>query len=151
MTPEARAKVHGGTSAPVYTRKAVLEVVKNGVPLCWQGMLPIQLYVALYKHFDIKHVCDMSLGSGAAAIAALLGDVSYTGLCRNEEHMAWLNKILDTAYFAVLTDGAKHRDQKLSERLLSFFAPVVDDAKRLLRAEAELDTAAPDESDDSAV
>ena len=51
----------------------------------------------------------------------------------------------------MLTDGAKHRDQKLSERLLSFFAPVVDDAKRLLRAEAALDTAAPDESDDSAV
>ena len=66
--------------------------------------------------------------------------------------MAWLNKILDTAYFAVLTDGAKHRDQKLSERLLFFFAPVVDDAKRLLRAEAALYTAAPaDESDDSAV
>ena len=65
--------------------------------------------------------------------------------------MAWLNKIRDTAYFAVLTDGAKHRDQKLSERLLFFFAPVVDDAKRMLRAEAALDTAAPDESDDSAV
>ena len=53
LTPEARTKVHGGTSAPVYTRKAVLEVVKNGVPLCWHEMLPIQLYVALYKHFDI--------------------------------------------------------------------------------------------------
>ena len=65
--------------------------------------------------------------------------------------MAWLNKILDTAYLAVLTDGAKHRDQKLSERLLFFFAPVVDDAKRFLRAEAALDTAAPDEADDSAV
>ena len=151
LTPEARTKVHGGTSAPVYTRKAVLELVKNGVPLCWHEMLPIELYVALYKHFDIKHVCDMSPGSGAAAIAALLGDVSYTGLCRNEEHMAWLNKILDTAYLTVLTDGAKQRDQKLRDRLLFFVAPVVDDAKRMLRAEAALDTAAPDESDDSAV
>jgi hypothetical protein len=151
LTPEARTKVHGGTTVPVYTRKAVLEMVKNGVPLCWQEMLPIQLYVALYRHFDIKHVCDMSPGSGAVVIAALLANVSYTGLCRNEEHAAWLNKVLDTAYFAVLTDGAKDRDHKLSERLLFFFATVVDDAKRMLRAGAAPDTAAPNESDDSEV
>ena len=62
-----------------------------------------------------------------------------------------MNKVLDTAYFAVLTDGAKDRDQKLSERLLFFFATVVDDAKRMLRAGAAPDTAAPDESDDSEV
>ena len=83
LTPEARTKVHGGTSAPVYTRKAVLEVVKNGVPLCWQEMLPIQLYVALYKHFDIKHVCDMSLGM-SPIIHANAGFLTMTGYTLDE-------------------------------------------------------------------
>jgi hypothetical protein len=153
MTAEARAKTHGASSAPVYTQKAVLNAIKNGVPIAWREVMPIQLYVTFYNHFDIKSVCDLSPGPGAAAIAALQANIPYTGLCQNQEHAAWLNKIVDNAYFAILTDGAKDRDKEQSDRLLHFFGPIVEDAKRMLRAEViqESGTAgAAAESDDSA-
>jgi hypothetical protein len=158
MPAEDRAKIHGASSPPVYTKMAVCNAIKHGVPISWREVTPIQLYVTLYTHFDIQSVCDLSPGSGAAAIAALLANITYTGLCQNQEHAAWLNKIVDTAYLGILTDGAKERDKKQSDRVLHFFRPIVEDAKRMLRAEVkQVDAAADaaagaaaDESDDSA-
>jgi hypothetical protein len=150
MAPDERAQVHGASAAPTYTKAAIVAAIVNGVPLVWQEIRPTQLYIALSKHFSAEHVTDLSPGSGAAAIAALMCGIKYTGFCKNQAHAKWLNQILDTAYFAVLTDGTKARDAAMSARLLHYFGPIVDEARRMQRAPARsTDVEAVADADDS--
>ena len=135
MAPSARAELHGATVAPTYDKAAILAAIRSGVSLLWMELHLILFYTVLYDHFDVKYICDLSPGSGAAAVAALMRGIKYTGLCKTEQHAKWLNQVLDTAYFAVLTDGGKGRDAAMSAKLLHYFGPVVDEALRMQRAQ----------------
>ena len=62
----------------------------------------MEWYIAFFQDSHATHVFDLTPGSGAAACAAAVLDISYEGVAMNAAHAAWLDSIMDKAIFAVM-------------------------------------------------
>ena len=62
----------------------------------------MEWYIAFFQDTHATHVFDVTPGSGAAACAAAVFDISYEGLAMSAKHAAWLDSIMDKAIFAVM-------------------------------------------------
>ena len=98
----------------------------KGHPLRWQELKSIKLWTQLFRNHDLAHVFNLTECSGAAAIAALSAGVGYEGVCANEQHAKWVDKLMDKAALAVYLQGEDIR-QPLSEaffRTSGLFQPI---------------------------
>ena len=62
----------------------------------------MEWYIAFFQDSHATHVFDVTPGSGAAACAVAVLDISYEGVAMNAKHAAWLDSITDRAIFAVM-------------------------------------------------
>ena len=62
----------------------------------------MEWYIAFFQDSHATHVFDVTPGSGAAACAAAVWDISYEGVAMSAKQAAWLDNIMDRAIFAVM-------------------------------------------------
>ena len=81
-------------------------------------------------------IIDCSPGSGTAARAALLANIPYVGLARNEHHTSFLCNVADRqALMMMQTAGSPLHHQDMAECISAHFSPLIasmeamDDAK----------------------
>ena len=71
----------------------------------------MEWYITFFQDSHATHVFDVTPGSGAAACAAAVLDISYEGVAMSKKHADWLENIMDKAIFAVY----KIRDDLLAD------------------------------------
>ena len=62
----------------------------------------MEWYIAFFQDSHATHVFEATPGSGAAACAAAVLDISYEGVAMSAKHADWLDNMMDTAIFAVM-------------------------------------------------
>ena len=62
----------------------------------------MEWYIAFFQDMAATHIFDVTPGSGAAACAAAVLDISYEGVAMSAKHAAWLDGIMDKAIFAAM-------------------------------------------------
>jgi hypothetical protein len=82
----------------------------KGEPLFLAESKPIPFWVSFFKAIKAKAIFDMTPGSGAAAIAALLVGIPYDGLCHNQKHKDWLDTIMNKIIFHIVMKQEKNPD-----------------------------------------
>ena len=137
-----------GCELPAYADKVVAAVGKKGHPLFWAECKEVELFVAIFKDYNIADVWDCGAGSGTAAMAATICGLRYEGLAMNEKHANFLNNIMDKAIFAILANKKDVDDetQTLQSEILANFAQTIEEARSFLDSAPE--SALDDESDD---
>ena len=91
-----------GVPPPTYDDVVSKECKTKGPPLHWRETLDMEWYIAFFQDSHATHVFDVTPGSGAAACAAAVLDISYEGVAMSAKHAAWLDNIMDRAIFAVM-------------------------------------------------
>ena len=113
------------------------EIGARGVPLFWGDWLPIQFYAGVFRDFGVTDVFDLSSGQGGAAVGAYYANVNYEGVCINEQHETWLNRLLDRAVAGVLSEQEGKKgdkgDDDFTRKIKQYFSGTVSEARRLLR------------------
>ena len=112
-----------------------------GVPLFWSEAKPVTLFCNVFRDYNIEHVFDLGVGTGAAATAAAFCGASYEGLCVNEAHCEYVNAILDRAVLALLgskTDSHGY-DKAQAQKIQKYFASTISDALRHIDGDGALD------------
>ena len=119
-----------GVSVPTYP-DAVAAAFPNGEPLFWHEVKDVQFYVELYKDLFVSTVFDLSPGHGSAAIVAMTLRLKYDAVCMSESHRNFLDNLLDRAIWPVLVDS--HDDKDFVKELTTYFGPLVEQGRRLVR------------------
>ena len=162
MTQEVKDGVTGMTS-PTYEESIFQLTRTRGHPLFWRETVDVEWYMAFYKDAHATHIFDVSPGSGAAAIAAAVLDISYEGVALSPKHAVWLENIMDKAIFAALrlreipTDAKGKPDAEATElrdNVLHYFKDLVEEGRKYVEREdrqaQENDIEEPSEEDDGA-
>ena len=115
----------------------VAECVRaKGVPLNCADWTPIAFYSDLFKSNEVTHIFDLSLGQLGAGIAAYYNGCEYAGVCFNEKHKAWSDRVMDRACLAIMADAEKEKnDDDFGQKIKHFFSGYVKDARRMLNAD----------------
>ena len=71
--------------------------------------MDVEWFIALFKDLHVTHVFDVTPGSGAAACAAAILDISYEGVAMSAKHAFWLVNIMDKAIFAAVRLRETHQ------------------------------------------
>ena len=147
-----RMMVHGkesivGCELPAYDDKVIEAVGKKGHPLFWTEIKEVDMFVAIFKDYNITDVWDCGAGSGTAAMAAAICGLRYEGVAMNEKHANFLNNVMDKAIFAIIANrtGEDEETKKLQSEILANFAQTIEEARTFLDAP----DSAPDEEDES--
>ena len=90
------------------------------------------MFATLFRDFQIAHVVDMTLGSGAACLAALYCKVTYGGLAHNEAHATWLRDILQRMFVAMIDNKDIEVDTELRKNVTTYLSRSTEAAKVLL-------------------
>ena len=124
-----------GVNTPDYDDEDLTnEFTRRGYPLFLHETLDIDFYISLFKDHGTERVFDLTPGSGAAAMAAhILGDVHYEGVCMNEKHASWLNRLLDKGTFAVVFERDAQESKALRSDIRNFFINIVEEGRVLKR------------------
>ena len=162
MTREVKDGVTGMT-APTYEESIFQLTRTRGHPLFWRETVDVEWYIAFYKDAHATHIFDVSPGSGAAAIAAAVLDISYEGVALSPKHAVWLENIMDKAIFAALrlreipTDAKGKPDAEATElrdNVLHYFKDLVEEGRKYVEREdrqaQQNDIEEPSEEDDGA-
>ena len=67
-----------GVAGPLWPDE-VFTMFPTGEPLFWLEMKDVLFWVALFKDLSVSHIFDLTPGSGAAAIAAMMLRLKYDG------------------------------------------------------------------------
>ena len=148
-----------GITSPVHDDLVAKETKTRGHPLFWRETLDVEWHVAFFRDTHATHVFDVSPGSGAAACAAAILNISYEGVAMSAKHAAWLDNIMDKAIFAAIqmrdiaTDGkgkvADSPDAKqLQANVVAFFKDLIEEGRKYV--EHECHQPADDDSIDDA-
>jgi len=132
---DAKHEITGQTGTPTFDDKIAADVAKNGVPLFWSDWKPISFWSTVYQDLGVTHVFDCgSVGTGSAAIGALYAGVRYDGLCVNDAHRVWLERLMDRATACVMSEDAESEESKtVGKNIQRHFAGTVAEARRYLR------------------
>ena len=96
MNCETKVNIFGATTIDVEKGKERLkaDIIQKGHPFSWAETKPMNLWQRMCEHFRVTHIVDFTPGSAGLAVAAS-GAMQYEGIAANEEHLQWLNFILD--------------------------------------------------------
>ena len=91
-------------------------------------------YMEFFQDSHATHVFDVTPGSGAAACAAAVLDISYEGVAMSAKHAAWLDNIMDKAIFAVMRMRDIPLDniqaKELQENVFEHFKDLIDEGRK---------------------
>ena len=136
-----------GITGPVSDELVFKETKTRGHPLFWRETLDVEWHIAFFRDTHATHVLDVSPGSGAAACAAAVLNISYEGIAMSAKHATWLDNIMDKAVFAAIqlrsiaTDGkgkAVDSDAKqLQDNVLAFFKDLIEEGRKYVERECQ--------------
>ena len=131
-----------GITAPVSDELVFKETKTRGHPLFWMEILDVEWHITFFRDTHVTHVLDVSPGSGAAACAAAVLNISYEGIAMSAKHAAWLDNIMDKAVFAAVQLRGIEKDAKgkavdsdakqLQDNVLAFFKDLVEEGRKYL-------------------
>ena len=98
----------------------------------WNETKEVELFLALFRDLNTVQVLDLTPGSGAAAMAALILRICYEGIAMNAGHANWLNRILDKAMFAVIADADDEESKKMQADVMTHCSALIDEARGLM-------------------
>ena len=146
MTLEDKEKIVGA-DMPVYAPE-YFEKLKSGHPLFVQEAKEVDMWLAIFTDLNVTHVSDVAAGSGAAAMAAAVLQISYEGFAMNAEHLSWLDRILNKAMFAIVADGKDEESMSIQGEVNQYFTAIIEEARDYMRPGAEADDISDIDEDD---
>ncbi len=136
-----------GFELPTYPEEVTTSTGTKGHPLFWNETKDIDMFLALFKDLNVHHVLDLTPGSGAAAMAALIMRIGYEGIAMNVGHANWLNRILDKAMFAIIADATDEETKKIQKDVMSHFSAQIEEARDFLLTDNAMSEEEEEESD----
>lgn len=137
LSHDDKGKVHGSTYSPSHPDKLVAFIGQHGVPLCWSECKSVKLCSTFFKDLGVTHIFDLGAGSGAAAVSAYTNGICYEGVCANDAHKAWLDRIMDNAAFALLADvkatAGSPFDKKTTQMVKHYFTGPISEGQRCMK------------------
>ena len=115
-----------GVGAPTYDDVVHKETKSKGPPRFWRETLDVEWFIAFFKDLHVTHVFDVTPGSGAAACAAAILDISYEGVAMSAKHASWVDNIMGKAIFAAVRLRETHQaeadpEAELRENVIEYF------------------------------
>ena len=115
--------------------------VKRGLPFTWHETKSVKLWMQLFKDVPppgLTHIWDLGAGTAAAGIAAWRCGIKYEGLCVNRVQKDWLDNLMDTCMYAVVSEGVATKqsanDKDIQTKVQHLFGPQVAEGMRMLSA-----------------
>ena len=115
----------------------VASVFPNGEPLFWHDLHDVLFFVAFFKALCVTHMFDLTPGHGSAAIAAVMLGLKYDGVAISDQHLNFLDNLLDSAIWPIIADSTE--DTVFANEVSRYFASLVDQGRRLLENEEKGD------------
>ena len=144
-----------GIAAPASDELVFKETKTRGHPLFWRETLDVEWHIAFFRDTHATHVLDVSPGSGAAACAAAVLNISYEGIAMSAKHAAWLDNIMDKAAFAAIPLRDIEKDAKgkavnddlkqLQDNVVAFFKDLIEEGRKYVERECCHQPAADDD------
>ena len=107
----------------------------NGEPLFWQDLHDVSFFLAFFKTLCVTHVFDLTAGHGSAAIAAVMLGLKYDGVAMSDQHLNFLDNLLDSAIWPIIADSTE--DKVFASDVSRCFASLVEQGRRLLENDKE--------------
>ena len=107
----------------------------NGEPLFWHDLHDVSFYSAFFKTLCVTHVFDLTAGHGSAAIAAVMLGLKYDGVAISDQHLNFLDNLLDSAIWPIIADSTE--DAVFANEVSRCFAALVEQGRRLLENDKE--------------
>ena len=104
----------------------------------WSGLL------LPFKDLHVTHVFDVTPGSGAAACAAAILDISYEGVAMSAKLTFWLDNFIDKAIFAAVRLRETHQsaasgavsksdqEAELREHVIEYFKDLIEEGRKFV-------------------
>ena len=124
----------------------VASVFPNGEPLFWHDLHDVLFFVAFFKSLSVTHIFDLTAGHGSAAIAAVMLGLKYDGVAISDQHLNFLDNLLDSAIWPIIADSTE--DTVFANEVSRYFASLVDQGRRLLENDAEEEPAQDEQEED---
>ena len=133
-----------GVGAPTYDDVVHNETKSKGHPLFWRETLDVEWFIALFKDSQVTHVFDVTPGSGAAACAVAILDISNEGVAMSAKHAFWLDDIMDKAIFAAVRLRETHQsaasgavsktdqEAELREHAIEYFKDLIEEGRKFV-------------------
>ena len=115
----------------------------NGEPLFWQDLHDVFFFIAFFKTLCVTHVFDLTAGHGSAAIAAVMLGLKYDGVAMSDQHLNFLDNLLDSAIWPIIADSTE--DKVFAGEVSRCFASLVEQGRRLLENDKESEEQQEDE------
>ena len=113
----------------------VASMFPNGEPLFWQDLHDVSFFLAFFKTLCVTHVFDLTAGHGSAAIAAVLLGLKSDGVAISDQHLNFLDNLLDSAIWPIIADSTE--DKVFAGEVSRCFASLVEQGRRLLENDKE--------------
>ena len=98
----------------------------------WGEWKPVTLFSTLIRDFQIGDVVDMTPGSGAACLASLYSNATYTGIAHNEKHEAWLRDLLQRMFVSMVISNDVVADAELVKNVSTYLNRSAEAARLML-------------------
>ena len=115
----------------------------NGEPLFWHDLHDVSFYSAFFKTLCVTHIFDLTAGNGSAAIAAVMMGLKYDGVAMSDQHLNFLDNLLDSAIWPIIADSIE--DKVFAGEVSRCFASLVEQGRRLLENDKESEEQQEDE------
>ena len=89
-------------------------------------------FSTLYRDFGVTEVKDFTIGSGAAALAAVYNGIPYQGFCHNDAHKRWGEMHLEQMFVAVIGLKKIKADADVVAKVEKYLHRSVAEAKWML-------------------
>ena len=123
VTDADKEKILGVTAGTIKKPRAKVFDTSFGQPLLWAERKTIAFWQTLFEDVDAGMIIDCSPGSGTAARAALLANIPYFGLARNEHHASFLCNVADRqALMMMRIAGSPLHHQDMAECISAHFS-----------------------------
>ena len=126
VTDADKEKILGVSAGTIKKPRAKVFDTSFGQPLLWAERKTIAFWLSLFEDVDAGMIIDCSPGSGTAARAALLANIPYFGLARNEHHASFLCNVADRqALMMMRTAGSPLHHQDMAECISAHFSQLI--------------------------
>ena len=115
----------------------------NGEPLFWHDLHDVSFYSAFFKTLCVTHIFDLTAGNGSAAIAAVMMGLKYDGVAMSDQHLNFLDNLLDSAIWPIIADSTE--DKVFASEVSRCFSSLVEQGRRLLENDKESEEQQEDE------
>jgi hypothetical protein len=107
VLPQDKAAIWGPYRPPAPANAATATATETVTkePVCYHGMSKT-FYNSVFDAFHVAGVCDLSVGGGAAAEAALARKLPYYGICPTEHHVSAAQDWLAERALAMMADSS---------------------------------------------